>query len=278
MTENKVRSLLSRDSAAIMGILNVTPDSFYDGGRYDSSKVALQRALQLVREGVDIIDVGGESSRPGAAKVGQQQELDRVLPIVELLSKELDVAISIDTYKPVVMQEAVAAGASMVNDINGLRAEGAIEMLKDLGVPVCLMHMQGEPTSMQTSPNYKNVVREVSDYFVTRIERCLQVGMDKVNIVVDPGIGFGKTLNHNLELLANLSELRKASGCHMLIGVSRKSLIGKLLGRELDERLPASIGLAVQSVISGAKIVRVHDVRASFDAIRAVEAVLQQRN
>ena len=276
MVANKVRSLLSRNSAIIMGILNVTPDSFSDGGQYSAPEAALKHALELQEQGADIIDIGGESTRPGAAKVDEQEELDRVIPIVELLSKHSDVAISIDTYKPLVMQEAIAAGASMINDVNGLRDKSALAIAAQFQVPVCLMHMQGSPTTMQASPKYQNVLHEICEFFIERIECCSRAGISKSDIVIDPGIGFGKTLEHNLELLANLEQLTESTACKILVGVSRKSLIDMLLNRAVDERLPASIGLAVQSVLNGAKIVRVHDVRASFDAIRAVEAVSRQ--
>ena len=276
MAENKIRSLLLRDSALIMGILNVTPDSFSDGGRFSCADAALSQALTLVDEGADIIDIGGESTRPGADKVAEQEELDRVIPIIERLAKESDVAISVDTYKPIVMREALNAGASMVNDVNGLRASGAVQLLATMKVPVCIMHMQGQPESMQASPKYLNVVEELGMFFSQRIEECTQAGISKTDIFIDPGIGFGKTLKHNLQLLANVMDLRESSGCEILVGVSRKSLINDLLNRAVDQRLHASLGLAVQAVLNGAKIVRVHDVRASFDAIRSVEAVSRE--
>ena len=276
MAENKIRSLLLRDSALIMGILNVTPDSFSDGGRFSCADAALSQALTLVDEGADIIDIGGESTRPGADKVAEQEELDRVIPIIERLAKESDVAISVDTYKPIVMKEALDAGASMVNDVNGLRASGAVQLLATMKVPVCIMHMQGQPESMQASPRYSNVVEELGTFFYQRIEECTQAGISKKDIFIDPGIGFGKTLKHNLQLLANVMDLRESSGCEILVGVSRKSLMNDLFNRAVDQRLHASLGLAVQAVLNGAKIVRVHDVRASFDAIRSVEAVSRE--
>ena len=276
MAENKIRSLLLRDSALIMGILNVTPDSFSDGGRFSCADAALSQALTLVDEGADIIDIGGESTRPGADKVAEQEELDRVIPIIERLAKESDVAISVDTYKPIVMREALNAGASMVNDVNGLRASGAVQLLATMKVPVCIMHMQGQPESMQASPRYSNVVEELGTFFYQRIEECTQAGISKTDIFIDPGIGFGKTLKHNMQLLANVIDLRESSGCEILVGVSRKSLINDLFNRAVDQRLHASLGLAVQAVLNGAKIVRVHDVRASFDAIRSVEAVSRE--
>jgi len=274
---DRVRSLLSRKSAAIMGILNVTPDSFSDGGRFNSPDSAIKRARVLREHGADIIDIGGESTRPGAEQLSEQQELDRVIPVIESLAGEISQAISIDTYKPVVMREAVAAGASMINDVNGLRFEGAVETVAELKVPVCIMHMLGQPDTMQASPHYEDVVSHVSDFFAQRINDCVSKGIERHDIVIDPGIGFGKTLDHNLQLLAHLAELHRQSNCQLLIGVSRKSLIDNLLNRPVNERMPASIALAVQAVLNGAKIVRVHDVRESYDAIRAIEAVLQQR-
>ena len=277
MLGDRVRSLLARKSAAIMGILNVTPDSFSDGGRFNSLDSAIKHARVLREQGADIIDIGGESTRPGAEQLSEQQELDRVIPVIESLAGEISQAISIDTYKPVVMREAVAAGASMINDVNGLRFEGAIETVAELKVPVCVMHMLGQPDNMQISPHYDDVVAHMFDFFTQRINECVSKGIERSDIIIDPGIGFGKTLDHNLQLLAHLSELHHQNNCQLLIGVSRKSLIDKLLNRPVNERMSASIGLAVQAVLNGAKIVRVHDVRESYDAIRAIEAVLQQR-
>lgn len=258
-----------------MGIVNTTPDSFSDGGQFLEVEAAFRHALSLVEEGADILDIGGESTRPGAQEVSLQQELDRVIPVIEKLAGATDTAISIDTYKPEVMRAAVSAGANMINDVNGLRAEGAIDAAASLNVPVCLMHMQGQPKDMQDMPEYKNVTLQVSEFFKQRVLACANSGIAKSDLIVDPGIGFGKTLQHNLELLSSVSQMRESLGCEILIGVSRKSLIDKLLGRSIEQRLPASLGLAVQSVLNGAKIVRVHDVRATFDAIRAVEAVAQ---
>ena len=276
MEGNKVRSLLARNDALIMGILNVTPDSFSDGGRFNSQEAALAQARVLVDEGADIIDIGGESTRPKARKVTEQEELDRVIPVIERLAQQSDVAISIDTYKPQVMQEALSAGASMVNDVNGFRAEGALGLVASEHVPICIMHMQGQPESMQVSPYYQNVADEVAQFLIERANQCVEAGIELQDIVLDPGIGFGKTLKHNLQLLNSVKTLRESSGCEVLVGVSRKSLIDQLLDRTVEERLHASLGLAVQAVLNGVKIVRVHDVKASFDAIRAVEAVSRE--
>ncbi len=276
MTElrhEKIRRGLCGKPSLIMGIVNVTPDSFSDGGQFSSIDGAVSHALALVKEGADILDVGGESTRPGADEVSIQQELDRVIPVIERLSAESDTPISIDTYKPEVMQAAVSAGAQMINDVYGLRAEGAVELVSKLKVPVCLMHMQGQPKTMQAEPTYQDVVTEVLAFFDERLRECSDHGIDAGDIMLDPGIGFGKTLAHNLLLLRHVPQMVNHTGCPILIGVSRKSLIEQQLGRDLSQRLPASIGLAVQSVLSGAKIVRVHDVRATYDAVRMVEAV-----
>ena len=256
-----------------MGIINTTPDSFSDGGLHFQSEAALQRALAMVEEGVDILDIGGESTRPGADEVSTQQELDRVIPAIELICRETDAPISIDTYKPEVMREAVVAGAAMINDVNGLRAEGALEVAAKADVPVCVMHMQGEPKNMQANPEYQDVVAEVKAFFEARTAACREHGIDESDIVLDPGIGFGKNLSHNLALLNAVPRFLSDLNSHLLIGVSRKSMIDKLLQRPVDERLPASLGLAVQAVLNGAKIVRVHDVRETFDAVKSVEAV-----
>jgi len=256
-----------------MGILNVTPDSFSDGGHFVSADEALNRASTLIEQGADIVDIGGESTRPGADEVSLQQELDRVIPVIERLADETDTPLSIDTYKPAVMKAAIAAGASMVNDVNALREPGAIKCIGELNVPVCIMHMQGTPNSMQREPYYNDVVAEVSAFLSSRIEACVSAGLEQHDLIIDPGIGFGKTLQHNLALLAAIGTLGEQTGCEVLIGVSRKSLIDHLLDRPVDKRLAASIGLAVQAVLNGAKIVRVHDVQATHDAIRSVEAV-----
>ena len=272
--DNKIRPLLRRKEAAIMGIINATPDSFSDGGLFNQMDLAVKHALTLIEQGADILDIGGESTRPGADKVSLQEELDRVIPLIEKLNGETNVPISIDTYKPQVMQAAVDAGASMINDVNGLRAEGAAKTAGNAGVPVCIMHMLGAPKTMQQSPRYGNVVDEVVAFLQAQINVCSEHGIDESDIVVDPGIGFGKSLSHNLLLLKSVEKIKQTLACHVLIGVSRKSMIDLILGRPVEQRVSASVGLAVQSVINGAKIVRVHDVQQSYDAIRSVEAVL----
>ena len=261
-----------------MGIINTTPDSFSDGGQFLSADSAVQQGLKLIAEGADILDIGGESTRPGAEPVSLQEELDRVIPVIEQLAAQTATPISIDTYKPEVMSAAVAAGASMINDVNALRADGALDAAKKAQVPVCLMHMLGAPKNMQKQPSYDNVVAEVTVFLNQQIERCEAHGIAKQDLIVDPGIGFGKTVAHNLALLNALPELNENTGCTVLIGVSRKSMINSVLGREVEERLPASLGLAIHARLNGAKILRVHDVGATHDALRVVEAVLSSGN
>jgi len=258
----------------VMGILNVTPDSFSDGGRYVRPEVALERAAALAAEGAHIIDVGGESTRPGALGVGEAEELDRVLPVIERIARTLDIAISIDTSKPAVMAAATAAGACAVNDINALRAPGARAWAASAGVGVCLMHMQGEPRTMQHNPVYADVVTEVCDFLVRERASCIAAGIADDAIALDPGVGFGKGLEHNMTLLNGLSRLA-ALGSPLLVGVSRKSFIGRILGRETHERLYGGLGLAALAVSLGARVIRTHDVRPTRDAIDMVSAVLQ---
>lgn len=257
---------------AVMGILNLTPDSFSDGGLFMSRDQAVSHALKMADEGADIIDVGGESTRPGTLAVSLQEELDRVVPVIEALRREVEIPISIDTSKPQVMREAVSAGAGMINDVKALREENALATAAELGVPVCLMHMQGEPRSMQVNPTYKDVVVEVRDFLSARRQACLDAGVDEKKILIDPGFGFGKTLEHNLELLRNLSEL-KSVGAPVLVGLSRKSMIGKAIGLPVDKRLHASVALAILAVRTGANVIRLHDVAATREAVRMVEAV-----
>ena len=266
---------LALDVPAVMGVLNVTPDSFSDGGLFVGRDAALRQAEAMARDGVAIIDIGGESTRPGAADVPEQEELDRVLPVVEAVVSAVDVPVSIDTSKPAVMRAAVAAGAGMINDIRALRAEGALEAAVDLQRPVCLMHMQGQPRTMQHQPAYDDVVAEVAGFLAERVRACVAAGLDEESIVVDPGFGFGKSPRHNVELLSNLRQLRTL-GRPILVGLSRKSTLGELTGRDVGERMPASIAAAVIAVLEGAEIVRVHDVRETVDALRVTTAVLEK--
>lgn len=256
----------------VMGILNVTPDSFSDGGVFFAPEAALAHAREMVAAGAAIIDVGGESTRPGAAPVAVQEELRRVIPVIEALCDTLPVPVSIDTRNPAVMQAAVAAGAGMINDVNALQAPGAVEMAASLGVPVCLMHMQGMPESMQENPEYADVVTEVRQFLADRANACLAAGMARERILLDPGFGFGKTTRHNLLLLQQLDQL-VAEGYPVLVGLSRKSLIGKVLGLPVDARLYPGLALAVLAVWQGAAIVRTHDVRATREAMDMCHAV-----
>ncbi|ROH90894.1 dihydropteroate synthase [Stagnimonas aquatica] len=259
-----------------MGILNVTPDSFSDGGLWLQADQALAQARQMLEEGARLIDVGGESTRPGAAPVSEQEELDRVVPIIERLRRDLDCVISVDSMKPAVMRAAVAAGAGLINDVNALRAEGAVEAAAQTGAAVCLMHMQGEPRSMQAAPHYQDVLAEVHAALGARVAACLAAGIPRDRLLVDPGIGFGKSLEHNLRLLARLDVFADL-GCPLLLGVSRKSLFGKLLGLPVGERLIPSVVTAALAIQQGAAIIRAHDVRATVQAVQTAQAIRQAR-
>ena len=256
-----------------MGILNVTPDSFSDGGSFDNLNIALRQAATMADGGAAIIDIGGESTRPGAQSVSGQEEMDRIIPVIEAVKSVTDVPISVDTSKAEVMRAAVAAGAAMINDVCALRGEGALEAAADLKVPVCLMHMRGEPRTMQETPQYDDVVADVARFLDKRISACVEAGIPEELIVVDPGFGFGKTHLHNVELLANLRQLHVRDR-PLLVGVSRKSTLGELTQREVHERLPASVAAAVVAVMNGADIIRAHDVAASVDALKVARAVL----
>jgi dihydropteroate synthase len=261
------------DSPAVMGVLNVTPDSFSDGGRYATIDVALQRAEQMAEQGAAIIDVGGESTRPGARAVNEQEEVDRVLPVIEAIRRAVDLPISIDTSKPGVMRAAVAAGASIINDVYALQADGALQTAVELQQPVCLMHMQGEPRTMQKEPQYEDVVAEVTQFLRERVAQCVQAGLGRELIIVDPGFGFGKRPAHNVELLARLSQVTEI-GVPVLVGISRKSTLGKITGKDVSQLMPASIAAAVLAVQQGAQIVRAHDIAETVDALRVAAAVM----
>ncbi len=256
-----------------MGVVNVTPDSFSDGGKFLSASAAIDHAHRLLDEGADILDIGGESTRPGAEPVGVDEELRRVMPIIEAIGDQ-QVPISIDTIKSEVMQAAIQTGASMVNDVNALRADGALETCAKTEVGVCLMHMQGSPRTMQLDPTYTDVVAEVKAFLVNRAQACERAGIAKQRVVIDPGFGFGKNREHNLTLLRCLKEFREP-GYAVLAGLSRKSLLGKITGQEVVARMPASVAAAVLAVQNGADIVRVHDVRATKDALAILHAVEQ---
>jgi len=262
------------DCPAVMGILNITPDSFSDGGRFTVPATALLQAEKMATDGAAIIDIGGESTRPGAKTVSEQEEIDRVAPVIEAVYGAVDVPISVDTSKPGVMRAAVAAGASMINDVRALGMDGALETAAELQQPVCLMHMLGEPATMQVDPQYGDVVRAVTQFLRDRVAQCVQAGLGKDLIVIDPGFGFGKTPADNIGLLANLRQLLDI-GQAVLIGVSRKSTLGTITGREVDGRLAGSVAAAVLAVERGAKIIRAHDVAETVDALRVVRAVIE---
>jgi dihydropteroate synthase len=265
----------------VMGILNVTPDSFADGGRYNRIDNALRRAEEMAREGADIIDVGGESTRPGSQPVPESEELDRVIPVIEKVAASIDTTVSVDTVKPAVMKAAVAAGAAMINDISALRAAGALETAAGLGVPVCLMHMQGEPRTMQQSPAYADAVGEIAAFLRERIDACMRAGIPRERLLIDPGFGFGKTLQHNVQLIRNLSVFRDL-GLPLVVGLSRKSMLGFLLGGErpapVEQRLYGSLAAAAWSILQGAHILRVHDVAPTMDVIRVLAAIAPPDN
>lgn len=257
----------------VMGILNLTPDSFSDGGRFTARDAAIEHAMQMVDEGAAIIDIGGESTRPGAQPVTAQQEMDRVIPLIEALAGEIPLPISVDTSKAEVMREAVSAGAGMINDVMALRDSGALEAAAEAAVPVCLMHMQGEPRTMQCNPHYDDVVEDVKTFLKQRLDACVASGIPQDRLIVDPGFGFGKTLAHNLALLDNLQNLDQL-GVPVLVGISRKSMIGTLLGeRPVEDRLYGSLAAAVLAAMKKSAILRVHDVQATVDALKIVSAV-----
>lgn len=255
----------------VMGILNVTPDSFSDGGKHNERIHALTHANEMINAGATIIDVGGESTRPGAKDVSVEEELERVIPVVEAIAQRFEVWISVDTSKPEVIRESARAGAHIINDIRSLQEPGALEAAAETGLPVCLMHMQGEPKTMQQSPHYQNILRDVDDFFVQHIARCEAAGIKKSQLLLDPGFGFGKNLSHNYQLLAHLADYHHF-GLPLLVGMSRKSMIGQLLNVGPGQRLTGSIACAVIAAMQGAHILRVHDVKETVEAMRVVEA------
>jgi len=263
---------LRLDKPHVMGVLNVTPDSFSDGGQFFSHETAFRHALDMVQAGATLIDIGGESTRPGAAPVTVAEELDRVVPLVERLHREIDAVISVDTSTPDVMRESAKAGAGLINDIRALQQPGALQAAADTGLAVCLMHMQGTPATMQQKPHYQDVVQEVKDWLLARVEACVAAGIARDRLLLDPGIGFGKNDMHNLTLLRELSQL-SATGLPLLVGVSRKSMIGRLLDRKVDDRLAGSLALALLAVQKGAVIMRVHDVRETVDVLTMMQFV-----
>lgn len=271
---NRAGRSLDLSVPQVMGIVNVTPDSFSDGGQFFSPDKALDQARKLVADGAAIIDIGGESTRPGSEPVPADEEIRRVLPAIEAITAELDVPVSIDTMKAEVMRAAVDAGAGIINDVNALRGDKALATAAELDVPVCLMHMQGTPQSMQKSPEYEDVVQEVIDFLQARIEACEAAGIARHNLILDPGFGFGKKARHNLRLMKHLSRITEL-GYPVLLGVSRKSIIGAMLNTSVDERLAGSLSLASIAVWQGAKIIRSHDVKDTVQAVKLAEHVKQ---
>ena len=263
---------LDLSTSRVMGILNVTPDSFSDGGRYASTNKAVEHALQLIEEGADILDIGGESTRPGATPVSLNEELSRVIPVIEALVKIVKVPLSIDTYKPEVMRNAISAGVDIVNDINALQAPTALDVVSASNVGVCLMHMQGTPQTMQLDPQYKDVLAEVNAFLTARLQATIAAGINKNRILLDPGFGFGKRTVHNITLLQHLRHIASI-GQPLLVGLSRKSVLGQMLGDNKTDRVSASIATSVIAAMKGANILRVHDVKATVDALKVVTTV-----
>jgi dihydropteroate synthase len=263
---------LDLSTPKVMGIVNVTPDSFSDGGKFAATNLAVEHALKLAAEGADILDIGGESTRPNATPVGLQEELDRVIPVIEALAKQVNIPLSIDTYKPQVMQAAINAGANMVNDVRALQEHGAMEIVAKSNVGVCLMHMQGTPQTMQDNPHYNDVVNDVSAFLAERLQASIDAGIVRDRILLDPGFGFGKTREHNITLLQNLESFASL-GQPLLVGLSRKSVLGQMTGNDVDARLYASIAASVLAAQKGAKILRVHDVKATVEALKVVAAI-----
>jgi dihydropteroate synthase len=257
----------------VMGILNVTPDSFSDGGRYQALEFAMERAEQMIKDGVDIIDVGGESTRPGSPSVPVQQEMDRVMPVIYAL-RELGHALSVDTCKPEVMREAIIAGADMINDINAFRAPGAIEAVAGSDCGLCVMHMQGTPQDMQAQPVYQDVLGEVTAFLRARVDALLAAGVARDRVTIDPGFGFGKSVEHNVTLLRSIGQLQRDLDLPVLAGLSRKSMVGALTGRSVEQRMAGSLGGALAAVAQGARIVRVHDVAETVDALKVWNAAV----
>jgi len=267
------RHTLDLNQTQVMGILNVTPDSFSDGGRHNEFDAALYHAESMIKAGATLIDVGGESTRPGAVAVSEQEELDRVIPVVDALVRELDGLVSVDTSSAVVIREAAKAGASLINDVRALEKEGALEAAAASGLPVCLMHMQGQPQTMQSAPCYVDLLREVTDYLQKRVDACLGAGIQRDQIILDPGYGFGKSVEHNCSLIKHLKDIH-ALGYPLLTGTSRKSMLGAITGKDIPaERVMASVASALICAQQGAWVLRVHDVEETIDALKVYQAV-----
>lgn len=267
---------LPLDRTHVMGVLNVTPDSFSDGGQFQVKDHALKQAEKMILQGCAILDVGGESTRPGAATVSVDEEIHRVMPVVEALVAEFDVIVSVDTSSPELMRLSAQGGAHLINDVRALQRPGAMEVAAEVGLPVCLMHMQGDPKTMQNRPAYADVIDDVSQFFRHRLNACVAAGIDKDRIILDPGFGFGKTLEHNLRLTNGLEHL-SVDDLPLLVGMSRKSMIGQVLGKPVDQRLYGSLALAAAAVMKGAWIVRVHDVAETVDVVNMLNSVRHER-
>ncbi|MFC9554629.1 dihydropteroate synthase [Rhodococcus sp. NPDC056960] len=270
---DRLLTALAHDMPLVCGIVNVTPDSFSDGGRYRDTAAAVEHGLSLAADGARLLDVGGESTRPGSRPPSVAEEIDRVVPVVAALAESTSVPISVDTSRPDVMREAVAAGATMINDVRALQLPGALRAAADLQVPVCLMHMRGEPETMQDAPQYRDVVAEVRQFLLTRIDACHTAGIPSEHILLDPGFGFGKTLAHNLELLSRLPEITDL-GLPVMAGLSRKGMLGAITGRDIDHRQAASVAAALVAAQNGAAVLRVHDVAATVDAVSVLRALV----
>lgn len=275
MDVNKAHNTLSAlKQIKVMGIVNVTPDSFSDGGKFASFDNALKQVELMLDHGVDIIDIGGESTRPGAVEVSEKDEIARVIPLLKAIKSRFDISVSIDTSKSAVMSEAITYGADMINDVRALQNKGCLDVVAQSDISVCLMHMQGMPRTMQANPHYSNVINDIISFFVQRIEHCQQKGIDKTRLILDPGFGFGKTLAHNYQMLADFTEFKKLQ-LPLLAGISRKSMLGNLLNRDVEQRLAGSLTAAIVAVQHGASIIRVHDVPETVDAIKVLAAVSQ---
>jgi dihydropteroate synthase len=272
---NFSNSLVDLSTPQVMGILNVTPDSFSDGGKYTQFDYALEQAQQMIADGATIIDIGGESTRPGAKAVSENDELARVIPVLKAIKQRFNIVVSIDTSKASVMSAAIDAGADMINDVRALQNDGCLAAIANSNIPVCLMHMQGIPKNMQNSPSYDDVINDIIVFFQQRIETCISAGIARERLILDPGFGFGKTLEQNFYLLANLSKFNQLS-LPLLAGLSRKSMIGNLLNREVEQRLAGSLATAIIAAQQGAHIIRVHDVRETVDALKVLKAVTDQ--
>lgn len=272
--EKFITSTAHLNEVRVMGILNVTPDSFSDGGKFNCFDSALTQVEQMIANGVDIIDIGGESTRPGAANVSVQDEITRVIPLLKAIKSRFNVNVSIDTSKAEVMAEAISYDADIINDVRALQNEGCLEVVAQSDISVCLMHMQGMPRTMQNNPQYTDIIIDILEFFEQRIICCEQSGIRKGRLLLDPGFGFGKTLDHNYEILAQLDQFN-VLGLPLLAGISRKSMIGNLLNRDVDERLAGSLAAAIVAIQQGAKIIRVHDVQESVDTIKILKAVAQ---